>query len=227
MIIGLACVGVGLSLCWALFGDAFFRDLLFPRHYTLSTALGGLGRLQWIAPAIGVTAYWAYQRRESETARFVVPFVIIAFILQFVQKLGSGVADNAQFELTFAAALGLGFAFDDFDNVSLSRRVGLNRAKATVILILVGRLLLSTRLSPYQLIASAEFRVEASERANIVLHESERVAGIAGPVVCSVQTVCRLAGKGYLVDFFFISESIATGRTSAREAENRIMGSRG
>ena len=83
-----------------------------PREYVLRTAINGLGRLQWIAPALIIFGVWAWHQRHGEAVRFSLLFVSIAALFFFVQKLGAGVDDNAQFELIVATAVGLGLAFE-------------------------------------------------------------------------------------------------------------------
>jgi hypothetical protein len=221
-LVGGAASALGLALCGAIYGQVFFDDLLFPREYALATALGSLGRLQWIAPALILFAVWACYRRTGDAARFSVLLVAVSFVFQFLQKLGAGVDDNAQFELIFATAVGLGFAFDDVLAVPLARRLGADRARVAIVAILIARLLLSGRLSPYLLVASPDFHAELNARTAILNSEVARIAKIPGPAICSVQTVCRLAGKPFLLDGFFVQQAIATGKLTQQAVDARL-----
>ena len=177
--VGTGAAASGLALCWAAYGDAFFRQLTMPREYSLTQALASLGRLQWIAPALIIFAIWLWYRwrgcgaavpaaRAGETPapqvaavddglRFTVIFVAIAFVLHFFQKMGAGVDDNAQFELAVAVAIGLGLACDRLGAIPSVRRWGIDRGRCVVVLILIGRLLASDCTSPYLLVVSREF----------------------------------------------------------------------
>ena len=90
-----------------------------------------------------------------------------------------------------------------------------------MLLILIARLLISLRMSPYLLIASPEFRAELRQRSAIVADETARIAAIPGPLTCSVSIVCRWAGKPFLYDTFLVDQRIATGRTSQAEVDRR------
>jgi hypothetical protein len=87
---------------------------------------------------------------------------MIAFVLQCAQKLGEGVADNAQFELVVASAVGLGLAFDRID----IQRV--DRSRLTIVVILIVGLLASSNTVPYRAVASPSFRAIVEEHAAVV-----------------------------------------------------------
>jgi hypothetical protein len=221
-LIGAAAAALGLALCAFAYGDAFFQSLLSPRTYSLRTAFESLGRLQWIAPALAVAALWMWHQRSSAAARFCLLFATAGFASHFLQKLGAGVDDNAQFELIAATAVGLGLAFENLASIPAIRRLGVERGRLIVLLILIARLLLSARMSPYLLLTSPEFRAEAEGRTAVVARETSRISAIPGPVVCSVMLVCRWAGKPFLYDAFYVQQSIETGRLTRADVEVRF-----
>jgi hypothetical protein len=186
--VGVGAAAVGLTLCGMIYGGDFFRQLFgAPRETSFLRAVAGLGRLQWIGPALVIFAIWAWDQRRSRwdsAARFAAIFVAVAFMLFFVQEMGAGVDDNAQFELAVAAAVGLALAFDRLDVIPTVRRVGLNRSRAAVLLILFIRLLISSHSEPYLLAFSGAFRENLRERATVTSAETARVAAIPGPIVC-------------------------------------------
>ncbi len=220
---------LGLALCAMIYGDAFFRQLFMPRQYKLIWAFEGLGRLQWIAPAIAIFAVCAWHQRHDKAVRFTTLFVLIAFFFYFIQKIGAGVYDNAQFELAVAGAIGLGLAFDRIEAIPLARQWGINLSRLTIVLILIGRLLASSHTEPYLLLASQDFREQLRQQCEIMEAETARIAAIPGPVVCMVKkdpvlTVSRRAGKPFVYDGFAVDQRIKTGKLSEDELKETIRG---
>jgi hypothetical protein len=111
-IVGAAAAAVGLAICAFLFAPYFIADMLLPRTYELARSFTNLGRLQFILPALLLWAIWAWSERDSRPARFTALLIGASLIMYMVQKAGSGVDENAQFELIFAAAIGIGLAYD-------------------------------------------------------------------------------------------------------------------
>jgi hypothetical protein len=137
--------------------------------------------------------------------------------------LADGVADNEMFELVVATAIGLGCAFDDLAAIPAVRRWGLERSQVILVCILIARLLISTRLSPYLVLFSPDFRSGLSDRISVMEAESTRVAAIPGPVVCgNVPLTCRFAGKPFVFDPFTVGQLVATGRISRAEVSRKI-----
>lgn len=200
-----------------------------PRQYKLIWAFEGLGRLQWIAPAIAIFAVCAWHQRHDKAVRFTTLFVLIAFFFYFIQKIGAGVYDNAQFELAVAGAIGLGLAFDRIEAIPLARQWGINLSRLTIVLILIGRLLASSHTEPYLLLASQDFREQLRQQCEIMEAETARIAAIPGPVVCMVKkdpvlTVSRRAGKPFVYDGFAVDQRIKTGKLSEDELKETIRG---
>jgi hypothetical protein len=219
--IGLGTVAFGLVVCGAVFGPAFFHDMLLPRHFEIYR-LGSIGRSQFVAPGLIIACIWAVNRRRTPAGRFVLFFAVLAFISFAVQSLADGVADNAIFELAVAAAVGVGCAFDDLVSIPIVRRWGLERTRIVIVCILIARLLLSQSLTPYLLLFSPAFRASLNERVSIMKAEIARIAEIPGPVVCTEAMVCRLAGKPFVLDPFVLHEYIVTGRLSRPAVDARV-----
>jgi hypothetical protein len=220
-LLGFGVAAIGLVICAAIYGEAFFHSLFLPRHYDI-TRLGNIGRLQFIAPALIIAAAWATYRRQMAAAQFVLIIIIFASLSYVGQVLADGVADNAQFELVFAVAIGIGCAFDNLMAIPIVRRWELERSQTLVICILIARLLISARLSPYLVLLSPEFRSSLRDRISIMRAESVRVSEIPGQVVCSVPLACRFAQKPFVFDPFVVHEYLVTGRMSQSEILERI-----
>jgi hypothetical protein len=221
-IVGAGAVALGFTICGLVWGGDFFAQLLSPRIYRWAHVWGGLGRLQWIAPALVIFAVLASQDWKHAPTRFVALLTVTAFVFQCVQKLGDGVADNAQFELAFAAAVGLGLAFDRIDAWPAARRFGSDRSRLAIVAILLLRLLASTNTVPYRVVASGAFRALVREHAAIAVMEIARIRAIPGDVVCTIEVVCRLAGKSFQLDGYNIDQKIQAGRLTRDEVDRAI-----
>ncbi len=221
-LVGLGTVAVGLAVCGALFGAAFFHDLLLPRVYHLSRGIGHIGITQFIAPAMIIAVIWALYRWRTLPGRFVVLFIAIALVTLMGQSLAEGVADNAIFELTIAAAIGLGCAFGDLAAIPKVRSWGLERVQVVVVCILIVRFLLSPHVAPYLFVFSPGFRAGLNERIALMQAETARIAAIPGPVVCDYELPCRFAGKPFVFDPFIVGERVATGRISQHDVAARV-----
>jgi hypothetical protein len=221
-LLGIGTVAAGFAACGVVFGQAFFHDLLLPRHYDV-IRLGNIGRLQFIAPALIIAAIWAAYRRRNSAAQFVSIFMALAFLSYAGQTMADGVADNASFELVVAAAIGIGCAFDDLVAIPAARRWGLERSQVLVVCVLIARLLISARLSPYLVLFSPDFHSSLSDRVSVMQAESARISAIPGPVVCeNVPLACRFAGKAVVFDPFTVGQLVATGRISQAEMSRKI-----
>ena len=218
-LVGGAAAALGLAICAFMFAPYFIPDMLFPRTYHLSRAFSTLGRLQFILPAMALWAIWAWHARGSRRARFTALLMGIALVLCLAQKSGAGLDENAQFELVFATAIGVGVAYDGLLRDPLRAGWSPQVISAVVLGILIVRLLMSTRLEFAYVLFSPQYRAHAAEHAAVTRAEAARTAAIPGPVACSNLVVCRMAGKPFVYDHFYVQMLIETGRMSWQEVE--------
>jgi hypothetical protein len=212
--IGVAAAALGLALCIAIFGDAFVANLLTPRAYSIGRALGALGRLQWVLPALIIWALWAWRERATTSARFTALYIAIALVIYVILWSGEGVLNNAQFDLVIAAAIGAGLAYDQADRMAILGHHGVAVARTVVVLILVLRLLATLRIESFLLLTDPAYRAELSAHAEIARAEARRVGAMPGPVACYYNVICRMAGKPHVYDDFRVEQLIATGRAN-------------
>jgi len=220
--VGAAAAIIGLAICIAIWGDVFIANLLTPRPWRLMRAIGGIGRAQWILPALAIWALWAWSERETFVARFTGLWLGIAFVTFVVQWGGEDILDNAQFDLVIATAVGLGIAFDRVGATDFARRYGIPAARATVVLILVVRLLATLRIEPFLILFDPAYRAEFYVHAQAARDDAARVAAIPGPVACTVKIVCRMAGKPYVWDDFRTDMIIYSGAAKGLDAPGLI-----
>ena len=218
-LVGAAASALGLAICAFMFAPYFIPDMLFPRTYHLARAFSTLGRLQFILPAMVLWAIWAWHERRSKAARFTALLIGIALPLCLLQKSGAGVDENAQFELIFATAVGIGLAYDGLLRDPLRTGWSPQAISAVVLGILIVRLLISSRLEFAYVLFSPQYRAQAAEHAAITRAEAARTAAIPGPVACSNLVVCRMAGKPFVYDHFFITQLVETGRMTWPQVE--------
>ena len=220
--VGAAAAAIGLAICIALSGDVFIANLLTPRPYRIMRAIGGIGRAQWIIPALAIWALWAWSERKTVAARFTGLHVGIAFAAFVVQWGGEDILDNAQFDLVIATAVGLGIAFDRIGATDFARRHGVTAARAAVVLVLVVRLLASFRIEPFLILFDPAYRAEFYVNAQAAREDAAHVAAIPGPVACTVKIVCRMAGKPYVWDDFRTDMLIYSGAAKGLDAPGLI-----
>ena len=79
------------------------------------------------------------------------------------------------------------------------------------LLILIARLLLSSRLEAYLVLASSDYRKQFADNGEVAAREIERVRSLPGLVHCSVMTVCMRAGKGVMLEPFTLQQGVETG----------------
>jgi hypothetical protein len=216
IVIGAGAATLGLLICIAAYGDVFLSNLLTARPYRVMRAINGLGRLQWILPALVLWGIWIAAEPNSRAARFTMLFVAVAFVAYLVQWSGAAILDNAQFDLVIATAIGLGLAFDRAGKTALGLRHGETTARAVITLVVVARLLATLRIEPALVLLDSDYRAQYFANAEVVREEAARIAKIPGPVACDIKVVCRLAGKPFSYDDFRAEMLVATGASGRR-----------
>jgi dolichyl-phosphate-mannose-protein mannosyltransferase len=211
----------GLAACGAIFGPAFFVDLLATRQYALANVLTNVGHLQWTALAFAIWLAWALSDRRSLAARFTSLHVAVSLFACVLQWFGHGVGGNAEFDFILALGIGVGVTFAGIERLWFAKIFGAARARDAMILALVMRLLVSERQETALLVLSEQFRSEVAAGERNVIDDVAQVVGIPGDVSCTVKVVCRLAGKRFVHDEFKTEELVATG--SATEADIAAM----
>jgi hypothetical protein len=220
-LISAAAALAGLAACGAIFGPAFFSNLLATRQYAFANVLTNIGHLQWSALAFAIWLAWGLTDRGSVAARFTSLHITVSLFACVLQWFGHGVSGNAEFDFILALGIGVGVTFARIERLWFAKIFGAARARDVMILALVMRLLVSGRQETALLVLSEQFRssVAASERN--VIDDVARVVDIPGDVSCTVKVVCRLAGKRFVHDEFKTEELVATG--SATEADIAAM----
>jgi hypothetical protein len=189
--------------------------------------MGNIGHLQWSALALLIWAAWAIFDRKSQPARFTALHIGLGLFACILQWFGHGVFGNAEFDLIFALAIGVGVAFNRMEASWLARRLGVNGCRDAMIAALLLRLFLSDRQETALLLFSPEFRQSICASERNLLSEAKVVAAMPGDAACFIKLVCRRAGKPFAVDEFKTDELVATGKATPADvaallAANRI-----
>jgi hypothetical protein len=219
IVIGAGAVALGLLICIAAYGDVFLANLLTARPYRAMRAINGLGRLQWILPALVLWGIWVAAEPRNRAARFTMLFVAVAFAAYLVQWSGEAILDNAQFDLVIASAVGLGLAFDRAGATAFGCRHGEAAAQAVVVLVVAARLVATLRIEPALVLLDPDYRTQYFANAQAVREEAARIAKIPGPVACDYKVVCRLAGKPFAYDDFRAEMLVMTGASGSLDEE--------
>jgi hypothetical protein len=219
-LIGGAVAAAGLAILAHAYPN-FVADMLQPRAYYLQRSLDTIGRTQFVLPALVVWAIWAWTERATRAVRFTTLLIATSLATYFIQKSSSGVDENAQFELVFASAIGVGLAFDRLSRNPWPRGWPSKRVQLVIVVVLLVRLLASTRFEFAYVVASPEYRALGAEHAKIARAEAARVAAVPAPVVCSNVVVCRMAGKPYVFDHYKVSQMIETRNYSQEQIADK------
>jgi hypothetical protein len=214
VLVAAAAAGAGLLFCTAIFGHQFLENLFATREYAWAHVVGHIGHLQWSALALLIWGSWAWSARTSAAARFTVLHVGIGFAACILQWFGHGVGRNAEFDLIIALGIGVGVAFERIETSLLAMRIGVDRARDLLLIILVLRLVVSDRQGSALVLLSPQFRSFFQAGQQSVLDEATRVAAMPGDVFCNNKVVCRAAGKPFVVDEFKMEELVATGKAT-------------
>ena len=194
-------IAAGFALCFCAFGPDFFANMTSPRAFLLKHAWGAVGHLQWVVVGLVTWGYVGITRRADPGVQLCSLMILLSLLVFFIKKTGDGVAHNAQFELVFSVAVGVGLAFAHAPFLPLARRYSPDTLRFVVLLAICVRLVASTRLEPVRLLADPGFHAEIAARERAMSATMARIKTIPGDVVCST-LACYKAGKPFVVDPF-------------------------
>jgi hypothetical protein len=214
----LVCAALTL-VCWGVYGDNFFAQMLAPRQILLGKPIVGLVRLQWVAPLWPFWFYWLAVGENARARRVTLVMTATSVAVWMVWRLGAGVSANAELELIVASTIAFALTLEGLDH----RRLRLGRFAASLstlcALAMVARAVASGQDLNYLAWLDSGRRAAVSAAAETTAREIARVAAIPGEVSCSVRTVCYLAGKAYVYDPYGVEQSLKTGRATPAEIE--------
>lgn len=222
LLIALSFIVAGFALCYWGYGHDFFFNFFPSRRILISKGpLAFLDLSCVLLPAtIAFSVLW--KKRNDQGALLILIMMVIGTIVTFLQRIGSGVSINSQFDFNIAAAAAVGLAFHFLSDSSFSwKKISSETFQLSFLLILLLPFLCAPELHQIPDLFSRSFYQEARRRENIVLQEVQKVHDIPGDVFCE-NSICYLAGKPFVVDFFNTNERIKTGTISPFVVTDRI-----
>ncbi len=201
---------IGTAICYALFGENFFLNILSPRHYSLKRALRSFQELEWVSVGLVACLYNAWACRRDVNVQLCSCLIAIALGSYFLQKGGAGVDINAQFDLVMAVAMSFGLAFTQVSLWPVARHLRLEQAQAILLLAVCVRLLASKQLQPVRMVFDRSFINEIAIREQAMADSVQRVQQVPGDVLCPPLVSYR-SGKPFTVDAFNVQQRISAG----------------
>jgi len=207
-----------------LFGHDFLTDVFAaPRVLSikrpLPTILGAVIRL---LPVLALAPFGTIRWRPSVAERFVCVYGASAVAVAAIASAGSGVAENAFFDVALAGALGSGLALKRLSG----RAVNIGRlavdAAALGVIAVAGLVLLE---APWA-IGHAGRRLGALEARTESTRQDVEFLRTHGPerAACENLALCYWAGAPFNVDFFNFGQKLKSGMVATLECERLFDG---
>ena len=215
LLVGIGAAVIGLAICVAVWGQPFIANIFTPRPQNIMRAINGLGRLQFILPAMALWAIYAWSDRTSRVARFTSIYIAVALVVYLIQWSGEAILDSAQFDLVIATAVGLGVAYDRAGLGTFALRYGVEAARAVIVLILLVRLVATTHIESFLLLASSDYRAEVRAHADAARADIKAAAAVPGPLACDFKVTCRFASKPFSYDDFRVEMIVSVSQKKA------------
>lgn len=222
LLLALSFMAAGFMLCSWVYGHDFFFNFFPPRRILFSKA--PLAFLDLSCVLLPATAAFSvlWKKRDNQGALLILIMIVVGTIVTFLQRIGSGVSINSQFDFNIALAAAVGLAFHFLSDSSLSwKKISQETLQLSFLLVLLLPFLCAPELHHLPCLFSRSFYQEARRRENIVLQEVQRIHDIPGDVFCE-NSICYRAGKPFAVDFFNTNERIKTGKLSPFVVTDRI-----
>ena len=190
---------IGLACCYGCYGADFSNNFLTPRSWMLEKASDALGDLYSLWIGIFLWLLIAWRERQQKSVQLITIMMIMALVVGFLQRLGSGVFVNAQFDLVIAVAIAMGLGFQ-----LLSKK---ESWQLVWIFLLTGPFLFSSNLYSFTQIFSSSGRAAIKQEEQEMNQLIEEVSTSPVDVFCESYITYR-AGKPFVVDAFNVEERI-------------------
>lgn len=197
-------IGVGFIFCYFHYGSYFFFNFLSPRRFFPIQEIAALLDLQSVALATIISSAILWRNRHQKNIDLIFIMLAVGLVAHFLQRFGSGVDSNSQFDFNIAVALAVGMSFH-----LLKKR----KKEAHQILFLV-IILIPLLLAPGRTLikkgVSSHFNEEARWRERCLVETIKKVQSTPGDVLTEPYIAYR-AGKSFIIDGFNFEERIQAG----------------
>ena len=208
-------VAIGLACCYGCYGADFFHNFLTPRSWIPEKTMDALGDLHSLVIGIFLWLLIVSRERQQKSVQLITIMMILALLVGFVQRLGSGVFVNAQFDLviTISIAMGVGFQFLASAKKECQQFLWL--------LFLVAPFLFSPNLYSFTQIFSSSGRAAIAQEEQEMNQLVEELKISPVDVFCESYITYR-AGKPFVVDAFNVEERIKAKKLPADVVDRLI-----
>jgi len=210
-LLSLAAIAVGFAACRLVYGRNFWFNFTSPRAFSIDDGIAALPDLQWVAVGLVAWTCVGWVKRADPRIQFCNLLVAIGLPVFFLQRCGSGVDANAQFDLVIGVSIGVGMAFALADQLPLARRFSPDHLRLALLLAVCARLAASTSLESVRLFTDPSFHTAIRDSEEQMANTVARVRAIEGDVYCDPMVSYR-AGKPFAVDEFNALERIGAGK---------------
>jgi len=205
-------IAAGFAACRGFYGRDFIYNFFTPRSYSWSDSVVALADLRFVA--VGLLAWvgmiWlGCKDKHTQFCHLLAGLGLLAF---FLEKSGSGVDVNAEFDLVIALSIMVGLAVSRLFGKSLHEGLGMRLAQSAAVLILwMGWAVVPQRLEICRLLFDPAFRATVASCEKATADVIAEVRATPGNVRCD-PLVCYRAGKPFSVDEFNTEERIRAGK---------------
>lgn len=215
-------VAAGFALCYACYGSNFFFNFFTPRRFFIAQAMAALLDLQSVGLAAILSSFVLWKYRRENNIALVLILLAVGLASDFLQRFGSGVDSNSQFDFNLAVALAVGMAFHLLTPFSRKdQNQSSELPQALFVILLVVPLLLAPGVRLVKKGLSSNFYNEARWREQCMLENIKKVQATPGDVLAEPYILYR-AGKPFVVDGFNLEERIQAGTVSPTVLLDRV-----
>jgi hypothetical protein len=201
---------IGFAICIWAFGHNFLADMTSSRRmiwYGIPNDIRGLYR---VAAPVLAWLYMVRRRRFDGASQLSALLIIVAMVVYFVQRRGSGVANNAEFDLVIAASIAGGLAFSWASSAPAMGPFGPQAQQSVFLAAMILMLIPWQHRESFRLLFDPSFHREIRVREAAFADAVAKVRSTPGDVKSS-PLVCYEAGKHHFLDGFNTDERIAAG----------------
>ena len=208
---------IGFTCCYAAYGVDFFYNLLTPRQLLLEKISQEFMDLSMVVIGLGFWFFASWKFHREASVQLITIMMFVGLVVGCIQRLGSGVFVNAQFDLVFAVAIGVGVVFQLF----LQRHYYAEPLQMALIVALTLPFFMAPTFFVFLNIFSPAYQTTMACMQQQIAERIALVRAIPGDVFCE-SYIAYKAGKPFAVDIFNVQERIKAGTLPADAITRRV-----